>query len=182
MGFSCMRYLLGFFCAIMIGASPVAAAQLSETGFYQQLSGNWSGPGEIVAGRYKGTRFICDFLGKPVDANVGIDIGGNCRVGVFSQPVTASFERKGRGFTGRFLDGEAGEGMDVTGGQYSPAKLIVDIKRKDLRGLLSARLTREDKLNITISVRVESRIIPVIGMSLVRKPGSERTVKSVVTE
>jgi hypothetical protein len=95
-------------------------------------------------------------------------IDGSCRVGVFTQPMNASVTRTGRGFTGKFLDGEAGEGMDVVGGRYSASKLVVDVRRKDLNGVMVARLSGEDKLNITVSVRVDKQLIPVIGMSLDR--------------
>ena len=29
--------------------------------FFQSVEGKWVGPGEIVAGKYKGTKFTCSF-------------------------------------------------------------------------------------------------------------------------
>jgi hypothetical protein len=45
---------------------------------------------------------------------------------------------------------------------------VIDVKRKDLNGVMIARLNGEDKLNITVSVRVDKQLIPVIGMALDR--------------
>lgn len=171
--------LIFLFLAAMAAATSVANA--SERVFYNNVQGKWSGPGEIVAGKYKGTKFNCVFNGITPGSDIAISIDGNCRVGVFSQPMNASVERTASGYSGKFLDGESGEGMDVVGGRYHASKLIVDIKRKDLRGIMVARLTDEDKLNITISVRVDSRLIPVIGMSLDRiGPAIDDTVTSSV--
>lgn len=152
-------------------AGPTLAAgqaMASETGFFDSLEGKWVGPGEIVAGKYKGTKFICVFDGAAPGARPGMSIDGYCRVGMFSQPMNAVIEKTRNGYSGKFLDGEAGEGMDVTGGRYASDKLVVDIKRKDLNGVLVARKAGNDKLQMTISVRVEGKLIPVIGMALDR--------------
>ena len=152
----------------------------SEAAFYKNVAGDWSGNGEIVAGKYKGTKFNCRFTGSSGSMSDGLSIDGTCRVGVFRQPMSASFKRSGGRYTGKFLDGEAGEGMDVIGGRYSRSKLIVNIRRKDLNGVMVARHTDDDKLNITISVRVDNRLIPVIGMLLDRRDGVDGVVTSSV--
>src|SRR5215203_4726579 len=164
-----MRSVISTCLAVAVLASvPVAVAHASETEFYRTIQGRWVGPGEIVAGKYKGTKFTCDFNGvTPSDAK-GMSIDGNCRVGVFNQPMNASVTKSGRGFTGKFLDGEAGEGMDIVGGRYTASKLVVDVKRKDLNGVMVAKLNGDDKLNITVMVKVDKQLIPVIGMSLDR--------------
>ncbi len=55
-----------------------------------------SGPGEIVAGKYKGTKFNCDLTGEPLgEKETGIKLGGTCRVGVFKQPMSAVIAKKG---------------------------------------------------------------------------------------
>jgi hypothetical protein len=171
-----MRSVMSYCLAASVLASfPAAAAHASETEFYRTIQGRWVGPGEIVAGKYKGTKFTCDFNGiTPSDAK-GMSIDGNCRVGVFNQPMNASVTRSGRGFTGKFLDGEAGEGMDIVGGRYSASKLVVDVKRKDLNGVMIARLNGDDRLNITVSVKVDKQLIPVIGMSLDRVDSATST-------
>lgn len=162
------KTFLTLIAAMLVAASWIYPAAASERKFYSDVQGKWSGPGEIVAGKYKGTRFNCLFNGLSQGSNTGLSIDGACRVGVFSQPMNASVKRTSAGYRGQFLDGESGEGMDVIGGRYTGSKLVVDIKRKDLRGVMVARLLEDDKLNITISVRVDSRLIPVIGMTLDR--------------
>jgi hypothetical protein len=164
-----MRNVMTLLAAAMfLAAMPAAPSHASETEFYKSIQGRWVGPGEIVAGKYKGTKFHCDFNGlTPATAN-GMEIDGNCRVGVFNQPMNASVSRSGRGFSGKFLDGQNGDGMDVVGGRFSGSKLVIDVKRKDLNGVMIARLNGEDKLNITVSVRVDKQLIPVIGMALDR--------------
>ena len=159
-----------FLTAGIFALALTISAQASETEFYQSIQGRWIGPGEIVAGKYKGTKFVCDFNGITPAAGNGMSISGSCRVGVFNQPMNASVIRNSRGFSGRFLDGEAGEGMDIVGGRFSGSKLVVDVKRKDLNGVMVARLNGTNKLNITVSVKVEKKLIPVIGMTLDRSP------------
>ncbi len=170
-----MRFKSLCLAAAVFFMTSAAPAFASEADFYRSIQGRWIGPGEIVAGKYKGTKFTCDFNGlTPAKAN-GMSIDGNCRVGVFNQPMNASVTRSGRGFSGKFLDGEAGEGMDIVGGRFSGSKLVVDVKRKDLNGVMVARLSGEDKLNITVSVKVDKQLIPVIGMSLDRVDSATAT-------
>lgn len=183
-GFSTRLFAIVFaISAFAIGlAGGLANANASEASFYRDVQGKWSGPGEIVAGKYKGTKFTCNFKGLEPGARNGMNIDGTCRVGVFNQPMNASFIRTARGYSGQFLDGEAGEGMDVIGGRFSGSKVVVDVKRKDLRGVMVANLTADDKLNITISVRVSNRLIPVIGMTLDRVGTTDDVVTSSVNK
>lgn len=139
-----------------------------EVEFFKNIQGKWTGPGEIVAGKYKGTKFTCIFDGIKPDKRIGMNIDGYCRVGMFSQPMNANINKTGGRFKGKFLDGAAGEGMDITGGRYSRNKFVADIKRKDLIGAMVARQKGKNKLNITISVRVDGRLVPVIGIFLDR--------------
>lgn len=168
--------------AFLVSTMQAFAGPASEAAFYREVAGRWTGPGEIVAGKYKGTRFNCTFEGIAPDTKSGIKIDGSCRVGVFSQPMNASFVRSGGRYTGQFLDGESGEGMDVVGGRYSHSKLVVNIKRNDLRGVMVTRLADDGKLNITISVNVDNRLVPVIGMSLDRQASYEQMIASSTTD
>jgi hypothetical protein len=159
--------------------SPMADA--SEKAFYGDIQGKWSGSGEIVAGKYKGTRFTCAFDGLVPDAVIGISVDGKCRIGVFAQPISAYIERAISGYAGSFMDGAQGDGMDVVGGRYTPSSIAVDIRRKDLHGVLVAKRSGEDRMSVTVSVRVQERLIPVIGMSLKRSGrGVDGTVTSSV--
>lgn len=157
-----------FALSILAMTAGGAHATTSEAAFFRSIEGKWSGPGEIVAGKYKGTKFTCVFDGLKQEQKTGMNIDGYCRVGMFSQPMNAIVERAARGYSGTFLDGEKGEGMDITGGRYSSNRLVVDIKRKDLRGVMVARRTGADSMQFTISVRVDGSLVPVIGFSLER--------------
>lgn len=143
-------------------------AQASDRTFFTGVEGKWRGPGEIVAGKFKGTKFVCTFDGDSLKNASGMNIGGSCRVGLFSQPMNALVRKAGSSYRGKFLDGAAGEGMDVIGGRYSRSKLSVNITRKDLRGVMVTSLNKQGKLNVTISVHVGRKLIPVIGMTLDR--------------
>ncbi|OJU98345.1 MAG: hypothetical protein BGO06_08740 [Shinella sp. 65-6] len=146
-----------------------AAASSRDKAFFDQVSGNWQGSGEIVAGKYKGTKFSCDLTGDTAVAkDAGIQLDGFCRVGVFKQPMSALITRAGATYKGRFLDGAAGKGLDITSGQVAGNKVVVGINRQKLNGAMIARLESDNKMNITISVKVENKMVPVIGLSLDR--------------
>ena len=102
-------------------------------------------------------------------SGLGIQLDGHCRVGVFKQPMSALITRAGGTYKGKFLDGAAGKGLDILSGKVSGDKVVVAINRQKLNGALVARLQDENTMNITISVKVEDKMIPVIGMSLNRK-------------
>ncbi len=152
-----------------------SAAFSSDKNFFHNIQGQWSGPGEIVAGKYKGTKFVCTLGGKNTDTKVGMEVDGSCRVGVFSQPMSAMIIKAGGGYLGRFLDGEKGDGMDVTGGRYTKGRLVANIKRKDLDGIMVANLSNPNALKVTVSVNHNGKLVPVIGMNL------QRSTDSVVT-
>jgi len=153
---------------LIMSVAPVANA--SEKAFLKNIQGSWSGPGDIVAGKYKGTKFICTFDGKNPDKAQGMEIDGSCRVGVFPQKMNAEIVKKGGGYVGKFLDGEKGDGMDIRGGRYTKNRLVVNIKRHNLNGIMVANLQDPNRLKITISVKHNKKLIPVIGMNLARQP------------
>jgi hypothetical protein len=146
-----------------------AAAGSRDKAFFEQVSGNWQGSGEIVAGKYKGTKFNCDLTGDTATVkSTGVQLDGFCRVGVFKQPMSALITKTGATYKGKFLDGASGKGLDITSGQVNGNKVVMGINRQRLNGAMIARLESENKLNITISVKVDSKMIPVIGLSLDR--------------
>lgn len=155
---------LSFFISITLGS----VAHASDVKFFKGIEGKWSGPGEIVAGKYKGTKYICTFDGMNPKKGHGMVIDGSCRVGVFSQKMTAHITKKGSSYKGAFLDGAKGDGMDVTGGRYTRDRIIVDIVRKNLKGIMVVNLEDRNQLKATISVRHNKQLIPVIGMNLKR--------------
>ncbi|WP_312405468.1 hypothetical protein [Rhizobium sp.] len=149
--------------------APQAEAASRDQVFFQSVAGAWKGPGEIVAGKYKGTKFNCSLTGSPSpEGDTGIKLDGTCRVGVFQQPMTAIITQNGRGYTGKFLDGAEGKGLDIVSGSVNGDKVVMGINRAKLNGAMVASLRGDNKMNITISVKVEDQMVPVIGLSLDR--------------
>jgi hypothetical protein len=149
--------------------APQADAASRDKAFFQSIAGGWKGPGEIVNGKYKGTKFSCNLTGTPVsDNDVGIKLDGTCRVGVFQQPMSAVITQSSSGYSGKFLDGAQGKGLDIISGSVSGDKVVMGINRQQLNGAMVASLRGDNKMNITISVKVEDQMVPVIGLSLDR--------------
>ena len=138
--------------------------------FFQTAEGKWVGPGEIIAGKYKGTKFTCTFTGTTPGGKLGMTLDGGCRVGVFTQAMSATIEHKGReGYKGSFMGGAAGSGLDIIGGNVVDAhKVVFTINRNQLRGVMQARIPDDNSMTVTIAVRVDEQLVPVIGMSLKR--------------
>ena len=167
---------------VAVAALPVATgtvlASEKDKRFFTTVEGEWSGPGEIVAGKYKGTRFTCNFKGATPDGKVGMSLDGGCRVGLFTQKMSAKVEQSGRkGYRGSFMDGAGGEGLDVIGGGVNGRKVTLTLNRKQLNGVMLANLPDDDTMHVTVSVKVASQMVPVIGMNLKRV--DTRTVGSI---
>lgn len=154
--------------AIATTSLPAHADTARDAKFLNKIEGSWRGPGEIVAGKYKGTKFTCSLDGSTPAKDLGMSLKGECRVGIFSQKMEATVTRKGKTYKGSFLDGALGEGLDVTAGNVTPDRIVLTLKRKELNGAMLARLANDNKLNVTVSVRVGEDLVPVIGMSLNR--------------
>ncbi|AHG45608.1 signal peptide protein [Rhizobium leguminosarum bv. trifolii CB782] len=150
--------------------APAATAATRDKAFFDSVAGSWKGPGEIVAGKYKGTKFTCNLIGEPTgDSGAGIKLDGTCRVGVFKQPMTAVISQSGSTYKGKFLDGAAGKGLDVVSGAVSEDTVVVGINRAKLNGAMIARVRDDKTMNVTVSVKVESQMVPVIGLTLTRQ-------------
>jgi hypothetical protein len=158
--------------AVTIGSVQDADASERERRFFSSVEGRWSGPGEIVAGKYKGTKFVCNFTGSTPDGKIGMALDGGCRVGLFTQKMSAAIEKSGgRGYRGTFMDGAAGKGLDVVSGSVVSNKVVFRLTRNALDGAMQARMADKDTMNVTVSVKVENQMVPVIGMSLKRLDG-----------
>jgi hypothetical protein len=157
-----------FAVATFATITPVEAGSRDKI-FFEGVAGEWTGPGEIVAGKYKGTKFTCSLSGTTENKATGITLDGYCRVGVFKQPMKAVIKSAGRTYKGQFLDGAAGKGLDIVSGNVSGQKMVVGISRARLNGAMIARLQGKNTMTVTISVKVEDQMIPVIGMSLNRE-------------
>ncbi len=148
------------------GTVPTFAG--SDADFFEQVQGRWVGPGEIVAGKYKGTRFTCDLTGTANGGGSGVDLEGTCRVGVFTQEMRASIIKEKKGYRGTFLDGAKGKGLDITSGSLNGNKVVFAMTREQLKGAMVAKVANENQMNVTISVDVSKQLVPVIGMNLKR--------------
>ena len=82
--------------------------------------------------------------------------------------MSAVITQSGRGYTGKFLDGAEGKGLDIVSGSVNGDKVVMGINRAKLNGAMVASLRGDNKMNITISVKVEDQMVPVIGLSLDR--------------
>jgi hypothetical protein len=82
--------------------------------------------------------------------------------------MKATVTRVGSGYSGKFNDGSEGKGLDVTSGSVSGNKMVFGLNRKQLNGAMLARVSDQNTMNVTVSVRVEKELVPVIGMSLKR--------------
>ncbi|MBO3760665.1 hypothetical protein [Ciceribacter sp. L1K22] len=154
--------------AVVAVPSPADAAPRDKR-FFDSVAGIWTGPGEIVAGKYKGTKFTCNLTGISSTGPAGLTLDGTCRVGVFSQPMKAVISQVGNGYQGKFLDGAEGKGLDIISGNVSGNKVVMGINRAKLNGAMVASLKNQTAMNITISVKVEDQLVPVIGLSLNRQ-------------
>ena len=157
--------------AAFVGATGAASANERDKRFFESVEGSWVGPGEIVAGKYKGTKFTCTFAGSTPDGKIGMSLDGTCRVGVFTQKMSATIEKRGNGYRGKFLDGAAGKGLDVVSGNVDGNKVVMSLNRSQLKGAMLARISGENQMVVTVSVKVEKEMVPVIGINLKRVDG-----------
>jgi hypothetical protein len=155
--------------AISPAMSATGTASERDQKFFQSVEGHWTGPGEVVAGKYKGTKFTCNLAGKTPDHNAGMVLDGTCRVGLFTQKMNATVEEVGRGrYRGTFLDGAKGKGLDIIAGNVNGRTVVFALNRNSLKGTMAAKLPDSDTMMVTISVKVEDDLVPVIGVKLKR--------------
>ncbi len=166
----CRSAILPLMASVPFAAVETHAAFAADhdVQFFQSVRGEWSGPGEIVAGKYKGTKFTCSLTGDTPSGKIGMALEGSCRVGLFSQKMSARIERKGQSYKGTFLDGATGEGLDIVSGKVSKSKVVMGLNRNDLNGAMLASIKGDDTMSVTVSVRVNKELVPVIGMNLKR--------------
>src|SRR5690606_20841534 len=130
----CLRLISGpvLVTALAAGLAAPAMAQDRDGKFFKQVEGTWTGPGEVVAGKYKGTRFTCNFTGATPKKATGMSLDGACRVGVFTQKMSAKVERKGKHYRGVFMDGSAGAGLDIVSGTIDGERVVFGLNRDKL--------------------------------------------------
>lgn len=167
------QILAGFLTALTaIAATQPALSNERDKAFFQRAEGAWSGPGEIIAGKFKGTKFVCSFNGSTPARAAGMTLDGTCRVGVFSQKMSATVAFAGNGYRGKFLDGAQGKGLDIIAASVQGAKAVFTVDRKQLRGAMTARMTGPETMAVTVSVKVGDQMVQVLGMGLTRIDGT----------
>ncbi|AQS41764.1 MAG: Hypothetical protein BHV28_10750 [Candidatus Tokpelaia hoelldobleri] len=134
----------------------------------QPFEGRWSGAGEVVAGKYKGTKFNCSLSGATEDTFIGMTLEGRCRSGIFSQPMKARIVRGAQGYYGTFNDGATGNGLDITAGKISKNHMILSLYHEKLNGVMTAHLNNAASLDITLAVQVQNTLVPLIDIRLKR--------------
>jgi len=149
-------------------AAPAGQAAADRAAFLQSVKGQWSGSGQVVAGRYKGVKFTCKFTAPDAGNAADIKLDGSCRAGIFSQPIKASISPKSGTYQGSFNDGARGNGMDITAGTVDKNGMVLQLNREKLQGNMTARLQSGNQMHITLAVVLEGESIPVIGMDLAR--------------
>jgi hypothetical protein len=172
-----MKHKLLISCiALLMSNSTLAFSADEDMTFFQKAQGKWAGPGEIIAGKYKGTKFNCAFDGVPTNTRIGVTMSGKCRIGVFTEEMKATIEKINGIYQGTFLDGAKGKGLDVTSGTVTNKRVMLTLLRNQLDGSMIAHMTSEDAMNVNISVRVNTHVVPVIGMTLTRISNAQETI------
>ena len=168
--------VIGLIIAAACSVSVASAA--NDRKFFGSVEGTWKGPGKIVAGKYKGTKFSCSLEGTPVKGkSIGVSMDGKCRVGIFNQPMNAVITKAGSSYRGKFLDGAKGKGLDIVSGRFNRSRAVVGINRNKLNGTMVADFIDDNTMNVTISVKVGKTMVPVIGMTLKRKSSRKTAMK-----
>jgi hypothetical protein len=76
------------------------------------------------------------------------------------------------------MDGAAGKGLDIVSGNVvDEKKVILAVNRAQLDGVMQARIPDDNTMNVTVSVKVDKKLVPVIGVNLRRVDGA--TVGSI---
>ena len=84
--------------------------------------------------------------------------------------MSAVISQNGEGtYKGKFLDGAAGKGLDVISGTVNDNTVVIGLNRQKLNGAMIARVQDDKSMNVTVSVKVEEQMIPVIGLTLKRQ-------------
>lgn len=133
--------------------------------YFKSIEGTWEGNGEVIAGKYKDTKFKCTLNGK-TPKKIGMDIEGNCKIGIFNQKITAKITRHHDHYRGTFLGGAEKYGLDVVSGKLSNDIFIAALVRENINGSIIVNATHKNKMGIYIAVEVNERFYPIIELEL----------------
>jgi hypothetical protein len=93
--------------------------------------------------------------------------------------MSAEITQNGGSYSGKFLDGAAGKGLDVTSGTVNDNTVVLGLNRQKLNGAMIARIADSKSMNVTISVKVGDQMVPVIGVTLKRADVDQMAVGSI---
>jgi len=163
------KFLLSIWVGAFLLIGSPSGAQEPAAYLFHAFDGQWRGGGEVIAGKYKGTRFTCALTSLSDMNQIGLSLDGQCRMGIFSQRLRAYMVRGKNGtFSGQVNEGAKGDGLDITSGRIGSDHVMVDLYRDNVHGTMLAKLSDDNAMSITLSVKVSDHFIPVIGINLQR--------------
>jgi hypothetical protein len=150
--------------------SPSYATDAAQ--FMTRFSGEWRGTGRVLVGPDHGTKFHCALAGDPSRSETSFTMNGKCWIGQLSALVRARvrYNAETNRFYGAFLDGAAGNGVDIVG-ERSGEGLVMSLSRGMAQGRLTAEPVGNNQMKVMISLvdRANDREIPVVAMGLAKE-------------
>ena len=149
-------------------AQNADAQDINMNEYFESIQGKWAGKGEVIAGKYKNTKFICNINGKTPET-IGMDIDGDCRIGFISQKISAFVEKNHNLYRGEFLGGAEGNGLDIIGGVLKDEKFTAYLVRDNLGGTIEINGQKKDNMKIDIAIEYQEQLYPIIVLNMVRE-------------
>ena len=172
-----MSRLAHAFAALLLLSATPAVADATRGGddpahFMNRFSGEWRGSGRVLVGPDHGTKFHCALAGDPSRSEMSFVMSGKCWIGQLSAPVRARLRYNGDSdrYYGAFLDGAAGNGVDIIGAQ-SGEGFVMKLSRGMAQGRLTAEPVGRNQMKVMISLvdRSNDREIPVVAMGFAKE-------------
>ena len=106
----------------------------------QRFSGSWIGSGKLLFGAEPRPEFACELKGDPGESQLTFGLSGQCRMGMMSAPVFAQlhYDAKTKRFYGQFMDGAAGNGVDIVGARAGEGFSLKLLAAAVVQGRLTA--------------------------------------------
>ncbi|MYZ49923.1 hypothetical protein [Propylenella binzhouense] len=166
---------LAFAAALLASATVAEAAPPKALLFMQRFGGEWIGTGQLLIGPQIGTQFHCALNGNPSSTQMTLGMSGKCWMGSLSVPVLARihYDEPTDRFYGSFMDGAAGNGVDIMGAQTETG-VSLRLTQGILQGGMLAEPVGDMQMRVLLSFRdrANDRDIPVVSMGFTRKEAS----------
>ncbi|WP_350334863.1 hypothetical protein [Coralliovum pocilloporae] len=177
---SVLRHLLMILALTSLGViDSLTSSAWAEPNsrFLSRLDGTWEGRGHMAFGPQNTFDFNCRIQGDPKRQGQQVKLTASCWRGLLSTSMNAElkYNPRTRRYEGLFNDVTKAWKIDING-RRKGNRLSLDLKQGRGRGILSAKFTKDDKLDLNVSiVHLKSkRKIPVISVNL--KKTSDKTV------